>query len=166
MCFSFLPHIFSPKSYHWVVRGVVHGQPVGQSIMQSTKWGPVISNLSTLARTDLKVSSRLESTRKKNQIKIHFHSEVRRYIILNICHHMLTSSTQVQNRSFHLVERTRTSAKRQKIKSAWQKCKSIVFLCQICKFMTFFMPSSSWLLKHLIEDELLLLRHHPRTSRF
>ena len=35
---------------------------------------------------------------------------------LNICHHMLTSSTQLQNRSFHAVERTRTSAKCQKIK--------------------------------------------------
>ena len=27
---------------------------------------------------------------------------------LNICHHMLTSSPQLQNRSFHVVERTRT----------------------------------------------------------
>ena len=30
---------------------------------------------------------------------------------LNICHHMLTSSTQPQNKSFYVVERTRTSAK-------------------------------------------------------
>ena len=35
---------------------------------------------------------------------------------LNICHHMLTSSTQLQNRSFHVVERTRTSSKCQKMK--------------------------------------------------
>jgi len=35
---------------------------------------------------------------------------------LNICHHMLTSSAQLQNRSFHVVERTRTSSKCQKMK--------------------------------------------------
>ena len=33
---------------------------------------------------------------------------------LNICHHMLTSSTQLQSKSFHVVERTRTSSKCQK----------------------------------------------------
>ena len=33
---------------------------------------------------------------------------------LNICHHMLTSSTQLQNWSFHVVERTRTSTKCEK----------------------------------------------------
>ena len=54
---------------------------------------------------------------------------------LNICQHTLTSSTQLQNRSFLVVERTRTSA----------KCpKTIVFHCQICKFGTFLLPSSSW----------------------
>ena len=40
---------------------------------------------------------------------------------LNICHHMLTSSTQLQNRSFHVVERTRTSTKCQKMKNARAK---------------------------------------------
>ena len=40
---------------------------------------------------------------------------------LNICHHMLTSSTQLQNRSFHVVERTRTSSKCQKMKNARAK---------------------------------------------
>ena len=40
---------------------------------------------------------------------------------LNICHHMLTSSTQVQNRTFHVVERTRTSSKCQKMKNARAK---------------------------------------------
>ena len=40
---------------------------------------------------------------------------------LNICHHMLTSSTQLQNRSFHVVERTRTSSKCQKMKNAHAK---------------------------------------------
>ena len=40
---------------------------------------------------------------------------------LNICHHMLTSSTQLQNRSFHVVEGTKTSAKCQKMKNARAK---------------------------------------------
>ena len=47
---------------------------------------------------------------------------------LNICHHMLTSSTQLQNRSFHVVERTRTSSKCQKIKNARAKRAKILFL--------------------------------------
>ena len=40
---------------------------------------------------------------------------------LNNCHHMLTLSTQLQNRSFPVVERTRTSSKRQKMKNARAK---------------------------------------------
>ena len=67
---------------------------------------------------------------------------------LNICHHMLTSSTQLQNRSFHVVERTRTSTKCQKIeKCTCKACKNTVFHCQICKFVGSLLPSSSWLLK-------------------
>jgi len=46
---------------------------------------------------------------------------------LNICHHMLTSSTQLQNRSFHVVERTRTSTKCQKVKNARAKRAKILF---------------------------------------
>ena len=46
---------------------------------------------------------------------------------LNICHHMLTSSTQLQNRSFHVVERTRTSSKCQKMKNARAKHAKILF---------------------------------------
>ena len=46
---------------------------------------------------------------------------------LNICHHVLTSSTQLQNRSFHVVERTRTSTKCQKMKSARAKRAKILF---------------------------------------
>ena len=46
---------------------------------------------------------------------------------LNICHHMLTSSTQLQNKSFHVVERTRTSSKCQKIKNARAKRAKILF---------------------------------------
>ena len=67
---------------------------------------------------------------------------------LNICHHMLTSSTQLQNRSFRVVERTRTSSKCQKIKKCTCKaCKNTVFHCQICKFGGFLLLSSSWLLQ-------------------
>ena len=67
---------------------------------------------------------------------------------LNICHHMLTSSTQLQNRSFHVVERTRTSSKCQNMKNARAKrAKNTVFHCQICKFVEFLLPSSSWLRK-------------------
>ena len=83
----------------------------------------------------------------------------------NICQHTLTSSTQLQNKSFHLVERTTTSARCPKIKI--KKCKVtekngkdakrakllffllfcfFVFYCQICKFVTCLLPSSSWLL--------------------
>ena len=49
---------------------------------------------------------------------------------LNICHHMLTSSTQLsqlRNRSFHVVERTRTSTKCQKMKDPRAKRAKILF---------------------------------------
>ena len=46
---------------------------------------------------------------------------------LNICHHMLTSSTQLQNWSFHVVERTRTSSKCQTMKNARAKRAKILF---------------------------------------
>ena len=46
---------------------------------------------------------------------------------LNICHHMQTSSTQLQNRSFHVVERTRTSSKCQNMKNARAKRAKILF---------------------------------------
>ena len=46
---------------------------------------------------------------------------------LNICHHMLTSSTQLQNRSFHVVERTRTSTNCQKMKNARAKRAKLLF---------------------------------------
>ena len=46
---------------------------------------------------------------------------------LNICHRMLTSSTQLQDWSFHVVERTRTSSKCQKMKNARAKRAKILF---------------------------------------
>ena len=61
---------------------------------------------------------------------------------------MLTSSTQLHNRSFHVVERTRTSQyMSEDIKCTCKACKITVFHCQICKFAGFLLPSSSWLLK-------------------
>ena len=48
---------------------------------------------------------------------------------LNICHHMLTSSTQLQNKSFHALERTRTSSKCQKMENARAKrAKVLLFI--------------------------------------
>ena len=49
-------------------------------------------------------------------------------IILNICQHMLTTITQLQNRWFHVVERTRTSTKCQKMKNARAKPAKLMFL--------------------------------------
>jgi len=46
---------------------------------------------------------------------------------INICLHMLTSSIQLQNRSFHVVERTRTSSKCQDMKNARAKRAKIPF---------------------------------------
>ena len=46
---------------------------------------------------------------------------------LNICHHTLALSTQLQNGSFHVVERTRTSTKCQKMKNARAKRAKILF---------------------------------------
>ena len=64
---------------------------------------------------------------------------------LNIGRHMFTSSTQLQNRSFHVVERTRTSSKCQKMKNARAKRAKIMFFIVICKFVVFLLRS--WLLK-------------------
>ena len=46
---------------------------------------------------------------------------------MNICHYMLRSSTQRQNRLFHVVERTKTSSKCQKMKNARAKRAKILF---------------------------------------
>ena len=79
---------------------------------------------------------------------------------LKICHHIPTSPTQLQNRSFHVVERTRTSSKCQMSKHercTCKACKNTVFYCQICKFVGFLLPSSSWLLKLPINDQGLTI---------
>jgi len=46
---------------------------------------------------------------------------------LNICHHMLTSCTHLQNWSSHVVERTRTSTICQKLENARAKRAKILF---------------------------------------
>ena len=46
---------------------------------------------------------------------------------MNICHHIHTSSTPLQNRLFHVIERTRTSSKCQKTKNARAKRAKIMF---------------------------------------
>ena len=45
---------------------------------------------------------------------------------------MLTSSTQLQKRSFHVIERTRTSSKCQKMKNARAKRAKILFFIVKC----------------------------------
>ena len=56
---------------------------------------------------------------------------------LNICNHMLTSSTQLQNRSFHVMERMRTPTKCTKMKNARAKrAKLLFFYCKLCKRVT------------------------------
>ena len=57
---------------------------------------------------------------------------------LNICYRMVTSSTQLQNRSFHVAERTTTSAKCQKLKMHVQSVRNYCFSLsnmQICDFL-------------------------------
>ena len=57
---------------------------------------------------------------------------------LNVCHHMLTSSTQLQNRSFHVVESTRTSSKCQKMKDTRAKrAKILLFIVKYANLWGF-----------------------------
>ena len=60
---------------------------------------------------------------------------------MNICHHILTSSTQLQNRSFHVVKKTKTSMKCVKMARAMRE--RLLFSIDLCKFVTFLLPSSS-----------------------
>jgi len=67
---------------------------------------------------------------------------------LNICYYVPSSSTELQKRSFHVIERTRTSLICQKMKNAFFCiCKNTVFHCQIRKFVGFLLLLSSSLLK-------------------
>ena len=63
---------------------------------------------------------------------------------LIICHHMLTPSTQLQKRSFHVIERTRTSAKCQNMKNARAKrAKKMFSIVKYANLWGFLLPS--WL---------------------
>ena len=57
--------------------------------------------------------------------------------------HLSSYAHDLKNRSFHVVERTRTSTKCQKMKYALAKRAKILFFTVICKFE----GSSSWLVK-------------------
>ena len=69
--------------------------------------------------------------------------------------HATAKRITLQNRSFHVVERTRASSKCQTMKKCTCKaCKTIVFHCQLCKFVRFLLPLSSWFLKlHITSSE-------------
>ena len=63
---------------------------------------------------------------------------------LNNCYHMLTSSKKIISRR-RKNEYVFKMSKNEK--GTCKACKNPVFLCQICKFVGFLLPSSSWLLK-------------------
>ena len=70
---------------------------------------------------------------------------------LNICHHMLASSIQLQNSIISRRSKNENVFKMSKDEKCMCKaCKNTVFHCQICKFVGSLLPSSSWLLKLLI----------------
>ena len=78
-----------------------------------------------------------------NKLKLTSALEVRRQNWTFVIMQMFTSSTQLQNNSFHVVERTRRPVKCSKNqKCTCRACKTVVFHYQICKFVTFLLPSS------------------------
>ena len=66
---------------------------------------------------------------------------------LNVCHHMLTSSTQRRRKNENVFKMSKDE------RYTCKACKNPVFHCQICKFVRFLLPSSSWLLKLRIDPE-------------
>ena len=81
---------------------------------------------------------------------------------LNNCHHMLTSSTQLQNRSFHVVESARTSSKCQKMKNARAKrAKILVFIVKYANVWVFCCRRHRGCLNPLIRHDLI-----PELSNF
>ena len=70
---------------------------------------------------------------------------------LKICHHMVTSSSQLQNKAISRHRKDENVCRMsKKEKCTCKACKSIFFHCQICKFMTFLLPLLSWLRKRPI----------------
>mgnify|MGYP000258916924 CR=1 FL=1 len=81
---------------------------------------------------------------------------------LNICHHMLTSSAQLQNSSFHVVERTRTSSKCQKMKNARAKrAKMLFFIVKYANLWGF----CCRLRRGCLKLPIIALCRHRRESR-
>ena len=76
---------------------------------------------------------------------------------LNICHqsHMPTSPTQLNENVFKM-------SKHESLRCTCKACKNTVFHCQICKFVGFLLPSSSWLLKLPIIRRPLRRRNRKR----
>lgn len=66
---------------------------------------------------------------------------------LKISPEVLTSTIELQNRSFHFVERTKVASKCRS-----KACKTAVYYFQICKFVTCLSSSLTWLLE-LPNDE-------------
>ena len=83
---------------------------------------------------------------------------------LNIYHHTLTSSTQLQNRSFHVVERTRTSAKCPKMKYARAKrAKLLFFIVKYANLWRFCCRRRRGCLSSLL---FATVRHYSRYSHY
>ena len=80
--------------------------------------------------------------------------------ILKICHHMLTLSSQLQNRSFHIIcGKDEIGSKMYRNENCRCKArKTTVFHCQLCQFLVFLLLLSSQLLK--------LPTHFLSTSNF
>ena len=68
---------------------------------------------------------------------------------LNICHHMLT--LHVHSTAKQVISRRKKNENVSEMSKnencTCKACKTAVFHCQICKFVTFLSPSLSWLLK-------------------
>ena len=67
---------------------------------------------------------------------------------INICHHMLTLAHTTAKQLISRCRKNENVIKMSKDEiSTCKACKSAVFHFQICKFVGFWLPSSSWLLK-------------------
>ena len=91
-------------------------------------------------KMQLRVSQLLKATMLAKCVlailKLNWNPRFSGKIKLDICHHMLTSSTQLQNRSFHVVERTRMPSKQWKIneQGVQNYCFSLLNM-QICEII-------------------------------
>ena len=83
----------------------------------------------------------------------------------NIYHHLLTSFIQLQNRSFHVVERTRTSSRCQEMKSARAKrAKPLFFIVKYANLWGFFCRRRRACLSSLIVNIFAACHHRCSCS--